>query len=250
MALMRLDKIISQNGRISRRDVKALIKSGAVTCAGLTAKSPDEKYDPETCEIRLNGNLIEYERYHYFMMNKPSGYLSATEDSRAETVLELVPQQYAHLDLFPAGRLDKDSEGLLILTDDGAYCHDVISPGKNVYKKYYIETAREICQSDCKAVAEGIKTRGGADFRPGRLEIITKNTAYMYICEGKFHQVKRMMEALGNKVIYLKRVAIGGLELDGALDLGKMRKMTKSEAELVFGEKAQQLVHDEQSYTK
>ena len=234
MSFMRLDKLVSSSGAASRKDVKAMIKSGRVTVSGVVAKDPGMKVDPDTDRICLDGDALAYEEHRYILMNKPAGVVSSTDDPRDSTVLDLLPEEYRKYGLFPAGRLDKDAEGLLILTDDGDYCHSVISPKKNVFKKYYIKTQGELTPKDAEAVAAGIKTLGGGDFLPGKLDIIGKNEAFIYIREGKYHQVKRMMASLEKPVSYLKRVSIGMLKIDEDLPKGGFRKIPKEEAMLVF----------------
>lgn len=239
MALVRIDKIVSSAGNFSRKEARFLIKSGRVSVDGITVKSADEKYDPDEKSIFVDGMKLNFEMLHYFMMNKPAGYISSTDDPRDKTVLELVPEEYSRLKLFPAGRLDKDAEGLLILTDDGQYCHNVISPNKNVYKKYYVKVDGQLTKEDIEKFSEGMKMADGTEFLPGKLEILSENEGYVYIREGKFHQVKRMLAHIGKPVLYLKRVSIGNLELDPAIEKGKMKKISPEEAALVFGLKAQ-----------
>ena len=236
MAKLRLDKIISSTGEYSRSEASNLIRMGVVFVNGIPASSGADKYDPEADEIVVNGINITYAKYCYIMMNKPEGVLSATDDVRDKTVLDLLPDKYKKLKLFPAGRLDKASEGLMLLTNDGDYAHKVISPNKKVYKKYYIETEGALTQKDCDAVETGIELK---DFTtmPGKMEIITSgenSKAYVYIREGKFHQVRRMLQSLGKPVTYLKRMSIGGLLLDEKLSPGEYREMSSEEAFSVF----------------
>lgn len=234
MGLMRLDRAVSSSGAVSRKDVKAIIKSGRVAVSGKTVKDPGVKVDPDRDEICLDGRKLTYEKHRYILMNKPAGVVSSTDDPRDRTVLDLLPEEYSGYGLFPAGRLDKDAEGLLILTDDGDYCHRVISPKKNVFKKYYVKVDGELTQKDAEAVARGIKTQGGGDFMPGKLDIIGHNEAFISIREGKYHQVKRMLASVGKPVLYLKRVSIGMLKIDEDLPPGGFRKMPAEEAALVF----------------
>lgn len=236
MALMRLDKIVSSTGEYSRSEAGVLIKRGEVTVNGTAAKSGADKYDPEISEITVCGKIISYAQFRYIMMNKPAGVLSATEDKKDNTALDLLPDKYKKLKLFPAGRLDKASEGLLILTNDGEYAHKIISPNKHVYKKYYVETEGILSEDDCEAVEKGIELN---DFtaHPGKLEIISAgetSRGYVWIREGKFHQVRRMLGSLGKPVTYLKRMSIGGLKLDEGLAPGEFREMTKEESLQVF----------------
>jgi len=228
----RLDKIVAGSGNISRKEVKQFIKQGRVSVNGRVASSAETKVS-DTDIIMLDGAVIAYDKVNYFMMNKPAGFISSTDDP-GRTVLELVPEEYSHLKLFPAGRLDKDSVGLLILTDDGDYCHNVISPKKNVMKKYYVRVDGVLTERDKKAFADGITLSNGESFLPGILEPLSENEAYVYIREGKYHQVKRMLGYLGSPVTYLKRMSIGRLELDESLKEGEMKKLTRAEAELVF----------------
>ena len=234
MALQRLDKLISAATTLSRKDVKALVKTGRITVDGKRVSSADEKYDHLAVEIRVDGKIISYKKNHYFMLNKPAGFLSATEDSRDRTVLDLLEENDRAFDLFPAGRLDKDSEGLLILTDDGEYCHNIISPKKHVYKTYYVEVEAPLEKTDCDAFEKGIVLGDGMVCLPGKLEITGEKTGLVTIREGKFHQVKRMLGSLGKKVTYLKRLSIGNLELDPSLAKGEYREMTETEVQKVF----------------
>ncbi len=236
MALLRIDKIVSSTGEYSRKEASALIKRGEVTVNGFPASSGAVKADPETDVIAVRGQAVSYAKFRYIMMNKPDGVLSATEDRRDKTALELLPEKYQKLKLFPAGRLDKASEGLLILTNDGEYAHRVISPNRHVFKKYYVETEGRLTQRDCESVKKGVVLK---DFTalPGKLEIISsgdKSAGYVWICEGKFHQVRRMLGSLGKPVLYLKRISIGGLVLDRQLAPGDFREMSENEANSVF----------------
>lgn len=237
MLLMRLDKIISDTGTASRREAAALIKRGSVTVNGIPAVSGADKVDADTAEITLNGTPMNYKRHHYFIMNKPAGVISATEDQKEKTVIDLLSPVDKRLGLFPAGRLDKDAEGLLILTDDGDYAHRIISPIKKVDKTYYVETEGMLTDCDCDAFAKGIVLMDGLKCLPGKLKIIdakSKSSAYVTITEGKYHQVKRMLASLGKPVTYLKRISIGGLNLDESLSCGEYRALSGTEKESVF----------------
>ena len=236
MAVLRLDKLISSSGTASRKEVRSLVRSGRVTVNGVPAGSADMKVDAECDDVRLDGERIVFEEHRYIMMNKPAGYVSSTDDPRDATVLELLPEEYRRFSLFPAGRLDKDAEGLLILTDDGDYCHNVISPKKNVYKKYYVRVENALDESDKAAFERGITLSDGTAFLPGKLELLSGNECYVYIREGKYHQVKRMLGYLGKPVIYLKRLSVGGLELDPEIECGEIKKLSREEAELVFSD--------------
>lgn len=234
---LRLDRILGNAGAASRSEAARLIRRGAVLVDGVPARSGADKHDPERVRITVNGEEIRYRRFHYFMMNKPAGYVSATEDSREQTVIALLAPRDAALGLFPAGRLDKDAEGLLILTNDGAFTHEVISPGKEVYKTYYVEAAGPLGEGDVSAFRDGICLKDGLECLPGTLEILRsgdESAAFVRIREGKYHQVKRMLAALGKPVRYLKRVAIGGLRLDEGLAPGAYRPLSEEERNSVF----------------
>ncbi len=240
MALMRLDKLLSSTGEFSRNEAKALIKSGTVLIGDRPARSGDEKIDPTANLITVNGKPIGYSEHHYIMMNKPSGYLSATEDSMDKTVLDLMDKKYKKLGLFPAGRLDKDTEGLLILTDDGDFCHNIITPGKKVPKVYFAEVFGQLAENHIKMFEEGIILGDGYKCRQGKLEVLPDSDGskcLITIEEGKFHQVKRMVAACNCQVVYLKRLKIGGLALDSELAPGEYRDLTSEEKMAVLLEK-------------
>jgi 16S rRNA pseudouridine516 synthase len=237
MDKLRLDRIISESGRASRKEAAKLIRYGAVVVDGRTAKSGDEKYDPEASEILINGEILHYRKFHYLMLNKPAGYVSATEDQKETTVLELLDPVSRRLHLFPAGRLDKDAEGLLLLTDDGDWAHRVISPSKKVFKTYYAETEGALEPADIRAFREGMVLKDGLECLPAGLQILSsgeKSTCLVLIREGKYHQVKRMLASRGKPVIYLKRLAVGGLRLDETLAAGAYRELDEAEQALVF----------------
>lgn len=237
MERTRLDKIISDAGLASRREAATLIKNGFVTVDGKTAQSGADKYDPAASDIFISGKKLVYRKHYYLMMNKPAGYVSATEDRDEKTVSDLLEGVYARLGLFPAGRLDKDAEGLLLLTDDGDYAHRIITPSKKVFKTYYVETNGRLTAADTDAFYKGIILGDGLACLSARLDIITSaemSTAHVLIREGKYHQVKRMLASLGKPVIYLKRIAIGGLMLDNNLGAGQYRELSEIEKELVF----------------
>jgi 16S rRNA pseudouridine516 synthase len=237
MERIRLDKIIVDAGLASRREAAQLIKNGYVTVDGITAPSGAEKYDPDMSEIIVKGVPLKYRAHTYLMMNKPAGYVSATEDRSEKTISDLLEGHYSRLGLFPVGRLDKDAEGLLLLTDDGAYAHRIITPSKKVFKTYYVETSGLLDDRDAEAFRRGIVLKDGLHCLPARLEILTSgntSTAYVKIREGKYHQVKRMLASLGKPVTYLKRIAVGGLYLDERLTAGQYRELTAEEAEAVF----------------
>lgn len=229
---MRLDKYISNCGIISRKDVKKLIKQGLVTVDGNVAQKPEMQVDGDAL-VTVKGEKIVYREFVYLMLNKPKGYISAVEDKKYPVVTDLIGEEYAHFDVFPVGRLDIDTEGLLILTNDGQFAHEMTSPRKNVYKRYFAALSLPAGESDIEAFAEGMEL-GDFTAKPARLEI-TENPreVYIEIAEGKFHQVKRMCERVGKTVTYLKRVAMGSLKLDEELPVGEIRELTLEELEML-----------------
>lgn len=212
---------------MSRKDIKALIRKKAVTVNGEVILKPETRIN-DTDIIAVNGDTIDYRRFVYLILNKPSGYVSATEDRHYPVVTDLVPDEYCHFGVFPAGRLDMDTEGLLILTNDGEFVHNITSPKKNVYKKYYAEVDTSLKETDIDAFESGMTFK---DFtaKPAKLTICSDTTAYVEIAEGKYHQVKRMFERVGKSVTYLKRISIGGYTLPDNLELGKVLEISKDE---------------------
>ena len=238
MAQQRLDKIIASTGRYSRREVKTLVREGRVLVDGRIAASAEEKCDPERAHIRVNGEEIGYREHTYVMLHKPAGVLSATEDGRGETVLDLLAPEYRKKGLFPVGRLDKDTEGLLLLTDDGALAHDLLAPKKHVDKVYFARTGGALDDADCAAFAAGLTLGDGLACLPARLQILSsgaQSEALVTVREGKFHQVKRMLASRGNPVIYLKRLSMGPLTLDETLPKGEYRLLTAQEIAALRG---------------
>lgn len=234
MEKQRLDKIIASTGKWSRREVKTLVRQGRVLVNGFPARSADEKADPETAEIAVNGEVLSYRRFTWLMLNKPAGYLSATEDGKGATVLDLLPEDLRRQGLFPVGRLDKDTEGLLLLTNEGGLAHELLSPKYHVEKEYYARVAGRLTEEDCQAFAAGMTLDDGLSCRPAGLEILTageESEARVTLREGKFHQVKRMLACLGKPVVYLERVRMGNLPLDRSLSRGEFRFLTEEELE-------------------
>ncbi len=228
----RLDKILANSGYGTRKEVKKLVRCGVVKVDGKIVNSADLKVDPENCKITVNDEAVMYKEFVYLMLNKPDGYVSATEDNVYPTVTELVTEEYIHYNLFPVGRLDVDTEGLLILTNDGKFAHNVTSPKKNIAKKYFIIPEKPVTDKDINTFANGMDL-GDFTTMPAVLEICVKG-CYVTIFEGKFHQVKRMFEKIDNSVTYLKRVQIGGLVLDENLQLGETKELSKGDLELLW----------------
>ena len=229
---MRLDKFISTTTTLSRAEAKKIIKKG-ILINDILVKSPDYKVDEINDQVIVNGNRLFYQKYVYIMMNKPQNVISATDDAIDKTVVDLLEEKDRIYKVFPVGRLDKDTEGLMLLTNDGDFTHKLISPKKDVEKKYYVEVSGELKEEHLVLVKEGLVIDEGYKCKRARLEIIesteVNSIAYIYITEGKFHQVKRMMKALGTTVTYLKRLSIGTLELDKNLKLGEYRYLTDKE---------------------
>lgn len=229
----RLDKIISSTGKYSRREVKLLIRQGRIWVDGVPASAPEMKADPEDAEILIDGESIGYEKYTYIMLHKPAGVLSAVEDKRQKTVLDLLPEELRKRNLSPVGRLDKDTEGLLLLTNDGELTHQLLSPKSHVDKVYYARVDGELERADCEAFAAGMVLGDGLECMPAGLEILSPHEALVTLQEGKFHQVKRMLAARGKPVVYLKRLSMGELQLDETLEIGQFRPLRTEEVNLL-----------------
>ncbi|WP_042223132.1 pseudouridine synthase [Oceanobacillus manasiensis] len=229
---MRVDKLLANSGYGSRKEVKSLLKSKQVTLNGVTVKDGSTHLNPDTDNLEVNNKKVNYEKYIYLMMNKPPGYLSATKDARDKTIIDLLNEEAKVYQPFPVGRLDKDTEGLLLLTNDGQLAHDLTSPKKNVKKKYAATIDGEVLDEHVEQFRAGIVLKDGYQAKPAELEIIHADKTseiIVTITEGKFHQVKRMFEAIDQKVLYLKRLKMGELELDKSLELGSYRPLTEQE---------------------
>ena len=229
--MIRLDKFLADMGYGTRSEVKKEITKGNVKINGLSVRKPETKIDTEKDEVMYREQPAAYEKYEYYMLNKPAGVISATTDKKEKTVLDLIGEKQRK-DLFPVGRLDKDTEGLLLITNDGELAHRLLSPKKHVDKVYYVRVQGELVEEDIRRLAEGIDIGEEKLTLPARL-VIRKSgqfsEAEITIQEGKFHQVKRMFHALGKEVVYLKRLSMGTLVLDGNLKPGEYRKLTKEE---------------------
>lgn len=230
----RLDKLLASTGRWSRAEAKRLVREGRVLADGRAAVSAEAKYDPETARLAVDGEPLRLRAHVYVMMHKPAGVLSATEDGRGRTVLDLLPEEYRRRGLFPVGRLDKDAGGLLLLTDDGALAHELLSPKKHVDKVYFTRVAGMLTEDDRAAFAEGMTLGGGLKCLPAGLELLSagaESEALVTLREGKFHQIKRMFAARGKPVLCLKRLSMGALSLDETLAPGEWRELTETEKE-------------------
>ena len=231
--LLRLDKYLADAGVGTRSQVKQMIRKGQIAINGETVKKPDQKVDGEKDKIEVMGKEIRYQKYRYLLLHKPSGYVSATEDKKEQTVLSLLPEELRK-DLFPVGRLDKDTEGLLLLTNDGALAHRLLSPKKHVDKTYYARVQGRVTDEYQAAFLQGVDIGDEKDTMPAQLEILEaaeESRILLTIQEGRFHQVKRMFEARGKKVVYLKRISMGPLALEEGLKPGNYRELTEEEQE-------------------
>lgn len=236
MSLLRLDKIISDSGIATRSEARKLITSGKVIVDGNIVTRSDLKFDTETSVISVDGDILNSTKYRYIMLNKPDGVLSATEDREQKTVLDILPPELYRMKLFPVGRLDKDTTGLLILTNDGDFCHAVTSPKRRIKKRYEFTSESVLTAEDAEEFLMGITLRDGTKCLPAELEIDLADPCHGYISvfEGKYHQVKRMLASRGKPVISLKRVAIGNLVLDKALGFGEYREISENEIKQIF----------------
>lgn len=233
MAMERLDKYLSNRGRGTRTEVKQYIKKGRVTVNGVCVKEPKTKVDPSEDTVCLDKAQVVCEARSYYMLHKPAGYVSATVDRRERTVMELLGASCPK-DCFPAGRLDKDTEGLLLITNDGELAHRLLSPKRHVDKVYYAKILGEVTQEDVRLFEQGVDIGDEKRTLPACLVILERgeySRIELTIREGRYHQVKRMFEAVGKQVVYLKRLSMGSLRLDEALEAGAYRPLTKEEIE-------------------
>lgn len=232
----RLDKLLAATGRWSRREVKGLVKAGRVLVDGVPAAAPEQKLDPDRSRVLVDGEEAVFREFTYVMLNKPAGVLSATEDARQETVLDLLPPELRRRGLFPVGRLDKDSEGLLLLTNDGDLAHRLLSPKYHVDKVYYIRTDAPLTEEDRAAFAGGVLLADGTECLPAGLEPLGDGReALVTLHEGKFHQIKRMIASRGAAVCRLKRLSMGTLVLDEGLRPGGFRLLNEEEVMKIGG---------------
>ena len=228
MAMERIDKIIASQGLYSRSDVKYMVNKKRITIDGKVVTSASQKADVDKNEIMLDGKPFVVKKQIYLMLNKPKGYVSATEDKKQQTVLELVPPALKGRDLFPAGRLDKDTTGLMIITDDGVLAHNILSPKKHVQKIYRVELDIPVTEEMQKGFAEGVELNDGV-CKDAKLTILGEKTAEVTLREGRYHQIKRMFGCFGAKVVELHRIAMGELFLPDDLPEGECRELTEED---------------------
>ena len=237
MALIRLDKFLANSGIGTRSEVKNYIKQRRVWLDGTPVLKGETKIDIEKSVVTFDKRVVSYEQYCYIMLNKPKGYICATEDKEEKTVLDLLPKQYEKFNLFPVGRLDKDTVGLLILSNDGKFAHNTLSPKKHIEKKYFGHINGMVTEDYIKAFKNGVIIDGGYKCLPANLEILYSapnlSKVNITIKEGKYHQIKRMFQAFGKKVVYLKRLSFGEIQLDENLQEGDFRELNEQEMDTI-----------------
>lgn len=234
--LQRLDKLIASQGRFSRREVQELIKNGAVKVNGITVRDRGAKSDDEKDIICVNGEQLDFQRFVYIMLNKPKGVVSATNDKNEKTVIDLVPKEFKGRNLFPAGRLDITTTGFVLVTDDGDFAHRILSPKNHIEKTYEARLVESVTECQLEAVRNGIELKDGTKCLPAKVTVLAdgeKPLVEIKICEGKYHQIKRMFAAAGNGVIELKRTQMGGLTLDVSLKEGECRLLDAHEVQKI-----------------
>ncbi|MBQ3527972.1 MAG: rRNA pseudouridine synthase [Clostridia bacterium] len=227
--MLRLDKYIADTGLYSRKDVKAAAKKGLITVNGKTVRDVSERIDENTAVVTYCGEKVNWRRYVYVMLNKPAGYISSTEESD-RTVMKLLPQEYTKMECFPCGRLDIDTVGLLLITNDGPLAHELLSPRHHAEKTYFYRCDPAIGEREAEALCAGVDI-GGYVTKTSKVELVDETSGYITLTEGKFHQIKRMFEAVGSSITYLRRVEFGGISLDESLKEGEWRELTESEIE-------------------
>ena len=228
----RLDKFLTNAGIATRSQIKAILKTGRVRVDGVAVKDGSVKIDPQKQTVTLDGEAVGGKKRMVVMLNKPAGFVTSTEDPRDKTVMELLPGEYKNQDLKPVGRLDKATEGLLLFTNDGDLLHRLISPKKEVPKTYYARHEGTAGEADIAAFSAGLTLRDGTVCLPAKLEPLGEGESLITVCEGKYHQVRRMMASRQMTVLYLERRSEGGLALDG-LERGKTRELTETEIQML-----------------
>lgn len=240
MPYFRLDRILCSLGIGTRKEIKKIISNDILTVNSVRIKDPSFKVDTEKDIMTFSGKPLVYREFSYIMMNKPQGVISASDDKKVETVIDLLPEDFKRPNLFPAGRLDKDTEGFLLITNDGSFAHNILSPKKHIDKEYFAIIDKNLNQVQIEAFENGLNIGEDNLTLPAKLKVIStdgesgQTKVSVIIHEGKFHQIKRMFEAVSREVLYLKRVSMGKLKLDDNLSLGECRYITDKELELIF----------------
>ena len=234
MNLQRLDKIISSQFNISRKITKAIIHRGKVKVDGVVIRDPSMQVDVDSVKIEYKGQAVEYKEHIYIMLNKPKGVLSASEDKNRETVVDLVPKELSRQGLFPVGRLDKDTTGLIIITDDGDFAHNVISPKKNIFKTYRVTLDGNLTEQKAEILEKGVVLADKTKCKPAKIKILEDKICEIKISEGKYHQIKRMFGVVDLGVNELERIAIGNLKLPQELNYGQAKELTDAEKARIF----------------
>ena len=231
---MRIDRFISDAGVASRRDAQRMAKAGQITVDGVPVKDLSKHIDPERVTVKVMGQTIVYRKFTYVMLNKPDGYVSATEDSRLPVVTELLSEELQRIELFPVGRLDRDTVGLMILTNDGKLAHSVLSPKHHVEKVYRFSSAEPLIEGAEKRFSDGVTLADGYECKSARLLLDEgRASGEITLTEGKYHQIKRMIASTGNRVTFLERVSFAGIPLDRSLERGEWRYLTDDEIKLL-----------------
>lgn len=233
---MRLDKFLCDTAGLTRTEAKNAVKKGQIAVNGQVQKAADFKVKENTDTVTFQGKPLSYAAFHYYMLHKPAGVITATEDKKESTVMDILREEKVK-NLFPVGRLDKDTEGLLLITDDGELAHNLLSPKKHVDKEYLVKVRDSISEDDCRKLSEGVDIGDEKPTAPAKVERVAEKEILLTIREGRFHQVKRMLQAVGNEVLYLKRLSFGSLRLPKDLEKGAYRPLSEEEIYKIKGDK-------------
>ena len=233
---MRLDKFLCDTAGLTRTEAKNAVKKGQIAVNGQVQKAADFKVKENTDTVTFQGKPLSYAAFHYYMLHKPAGVITATEDKKESTVMDILREEKVK-NLFPVGRLDKDTEGLLLVTDDGELAHNLLSPKKHVDKEYLVKVGDSISEEDCRKLSEGVDIGDEKPTAPAKVERVAEKEILLTIREGRFHQVKRMLQAVGNEVLYLKRLSMGSLRLPEDLEKGAYRPLSEEEIYKIKGDK-------------
>lgn len=233
---MRLDKFLCDTAGLTRTEAKNAVKKGQIAVNGQVQKAADFKVKENTDTVTFQGKPLSYAAFHYYMLHKPAGVITATEDKKESTVMDILREEKVK-NLFPVGRLDKDTEGLLLITDDGELAHNLLSPKKHVDKEYLVKVRDSISEEDCRKLSEGVDIGDEKPTAPAKVERVAEKEILLTIREGRFHQVKRMLQSVGNEVLYLKRLSMGSLRLPEDLEKGAYRPLSEEEIYKIKGDK-------------